>query len=193
MSESQPASRCTVMSTGSGPSLGRRSFGTSNGSRGGSPRPGHGPAECRSRPSCPSVSGPACRGRPGSDRPLLRLDVFARLKQIALESYDRIVGLVLDQIAVDGAITKSPLSQLPIRRGGCGWWWASRSCRRSRRAAEAHQLQQLVGDDPVTNPRAVAARRMSGARHRPPGQQRRALMPERLGQPEWQRGHGPPQ
>jgi hypothetical protein len=31
--------------------------------------------------------------------------VFARFKQIALESYDRIVGRVLDRIPVDGAIT----------------------------------------------------------------------------------------
>ncbi len=38
----------------------------------------------------------------------IRLGVFARLMQLALESYDRIVGLVLDQIAVDGAITKAP-------------------------------------------------------------------------------------
>ncbi|MGV9349765.1 transposase [Streptomyces spiralis] len=38
----------------------------------------------------------------------IRKGVFARLKQIALESYDRIVGLILDQIAVDGAITKAP-------------------------------------------------------------------------------------
>ena len=38
----------------------------------------------------------------------IRLGIFARLKQIALESYERIVGLVLDQIAVDGSITKTP-------------------------------------------------------------------------------------
>jgi transposase len=38
----------------------------------------------------------------------ITLGVFARLKQIALASYDRIVGLVLDQIAVDGSITKAP-------------------------------------------------------------------------------------
>lgn len=38
----------------------------------------------------------------------IRLGVFARLKQIALESYDRIVGLVLDQFAVDGCITRAP-------------------------------------------------------------------------------------
>jgi rhodanese-related sulfurtransferase len=34
--------------------------------------------------------------------------VFARLARIARESYDRIVGLVLDEIAVDGCITKAP-------------------------------------------------------------------------------------
>ncbi|MGY3205702.1 IS5 family transposase [Streptomyces sp. TE5632] len=38
----------------------------------------------------------------------MRQGVFVRLKQIALDSYDRIVGLVLDQIAVDGSITKAP-------------------------------------------------------------------------------------
>lgn len=34
--------------------------------------------------------------------------VFAKLKQVALEAYDRIVGLLLDNIAVDGCITKAP-------------------------------------------------------------------------------------
>ncbi|WP_034090761.1 IS5 family transposase [Kitasatospora sp. NBC_01250] len=38
----------------------------------------------------------------------ISLGVFMRLKQIALESYDRIVGLELDRIAVDGSITKAP-------------------------------------------------------------------------------------
>ncbi|MET9387730.1 IS5 family transposase [Streptomyces sp. NPDC002928] len=36
------------------------------------------------------------------------LGAFARLKEIAVQSYDRIVGLKLDQIAVDGSITKAP-------------------------------------------------------------------------------------
>jgi transposase len=53
------------------------------------------------------------------------LGVFARLKQIALESYDRIVGLVLDQIAVDGSITKAPgggevAGRSPVDRGKQG-------------------------------------------------------------------------
>ncbi|MFB6947004.1 IS5 family transposase [Streptomyces sp. NPDC060286] len=55
----------------------------------------------------------------------IRLGVFARLKQIALESYDRIVGLVLDQIAVDGSTTKAPgggeaAGRSPVDRGKQG-------------------------------------------------------------------------
>ncbi|WP_461012787.1 transposase, partial [Streptosporangium sandarakinum] len=55
----------------------------------------------------------------------IRLGVFARLKQIALDSYDRIIGLVLDQIAVDGSITKAPgggeaAGRSPVDRGKQG-------------------------------------------------------------------------
>ncbi|MEU9149900.1 IS5 family transposase [Streptomyces sp. NPDC048417] len=55
----------------------------------------------------------------------IRLGVFARLKQIALDAYDRIVGLVLDQIAVDGSITKAPgggevAGRSPVDRGKQG-------------------------------------------------------------------------
>ncbi|MDX3578459.1 IS5 family transposase [Streptomyces sp. FL07-04A] len=55
----------------------------------------------------------------------IRLGLFARLKQIALEAYDRIVGLVLDRIAVDGAITKAPgggeaAGRSPVDRGKQG-------------------------------------------------------------------------
>lgn len=55
----------------------------------------------------------------------IRLGLFAQLKQIALEAYDRIVGLVLEQIAVDGAITKAPgggeaAGRSPVDRGKQG-------------------------------------------------------------------------
>ncbi|GGJ71774.1 hypothetical protein GCM10010121_097950 [Streptomyces brasiliensis] len=55
----------------------------------------------------------------------IRLGLFARLKQIALDAYDRIVGLALDQIAVDGAITKAPgggeaAGRSPVDRGKQG-------------------------------------------------------------------------
>ncbi len=38
----------------------------------------------------------------------IRLGVFAQFTQIGLQPYDRIVELVLDQIAIDGSITKAP-------------------------------------------------------------------------------------
>lgn len=55
----------------------------------------------------------------------IRLGVFAQFKQLALEAYDRIVGLVLEQIAVDGAITKAPgggeaAGRSPVDRGKQG-------------------------------------------------------------------------
>jgi len=38
----------------------------------------------------------------------IKAGVFVRLKQIALDAYDRIVGLLLADISVDGCITKAP-------------------------------------------------------------------------------------
>jgi hypothetical protein len=38
----------------------------------------------------------------------IRLGIFSHLTQIVLETYDRIVGLALSDIAVDGCITKAP-------------------------------------------------------------------------------------
>ncbi len=51
--------------------------------------------------------------------------VFAQLKQIALDAYDRLVGLVLDQISIDGCITKAPgggecAGRSPVDRGKQG-------------------------------------------------------------------------
>jgi hypothetical protein len=37
-----------------------------------------------------------------------KLGVFAQLTTIALDAYDRIVGLVLEEISVDGCVTKAP-------------------------------------------------------------------------------------
>jgi hypothetical protein len=52
-----------------------------------------------------SCSATTIRGRRDE---WIRAGIFARLKQIALEAYDRIVGLVLEEITVDGCITKAP-------------------------------------------------------------------------------------
>lgn len=38
----------------------------------------------------------------------IKAGIFARLKQIALDAYDRLIGLALSDIAVDGCITKAP-------------------------------------------------------------------------------------
>ena len=38
----------------------------------------------------------------------IKAGLFTQFTQIALDAYDRIVGLILDQIAVDGCITKAP-------------------------------------------------------------------------------------
>jgi transposase len=56
--------------------------------------------------------------------------LFAQLKRIALDAYDRLVGLVLDDIAVDGCITKAPgggdcAGRSPVDRGKQGM---KRSC-----------------------------------------------------------------
>ena len=51
--------------------------------------------------------------------------LFARLKQIALDAYDRIVGLVLQELAIDGCLTKAPgggecAGRSPVDRGKQG-------------------------------------------------------------------------
>ncbi len=51
--------------------------------------------------------------------------VFARLKQIALQAYDRIAGLALEEILIDGCITKAPgggqcAGRSPVDRGKQG-------------------------------------------------------------------------
>ncbi|SFY45355.1 Putative transposase of IS4/5 family [Streptomyces atratus] len=55
----------------------------------------------------------------------IRLGVFAELRRIALDAYDRIAGLLLDRIAVDGSITKAPgggevAGRSPVDRGKQG-------------------------------------------------------------------------
>lgn len=55
----------------------------------------------------------------------IRLGIFAHLKQIVLETYDRVVGLILTDIAVDGCITKAPgggdcAGRSPVDRGKQG-------------------------------------------------------------------------
>ena len=55
----------------------------------------------------------------------IKAGIFGELKQIARESYDRIVGLILEEIIVDGCITKAPgggecAGRSPVDRGKQG-------------------------------------------------------------------------
>jgi transposase len=84
----------------------------------------------------------------------IQLGVFARLKQIALDSYDRIVGFVLDQIAVDGSIAKAA-GRSPVDRGKQGLKRAGMTPRLparppslARRAAEAATETRRGADAP---------------------------------------------
>lgn len=56
----------------------------------------------------------------------IRLGVFAQLKAIARDAYDRIVGLALEDLAVDGCIAKAPgggqvAGRSPVDRGKLGY------------------------------------------------------------------------
>jgi transposase len=69
-----------------------------------------------------SCSATTIRGRRDE---WIEAGIFARLKQITLEAYDRIVGLALQEILVDGCITKAPgggecAGRSPVDRGKQG-------------------------------------------------------------------------
>jgi transposase len=56
----------------------------------------------------------------------IRLGTFAQLKAIARDAYDRIAGLVLEDLAVDGCIAKAPgggqvAGRSPVDRGKLGY------------------------------------------------------------------------
>jgi transposase len=58
-------------------------------------------------------------------REWIKLGIFAQLKAIARDSYDRIAGLALEELAVDGCITKAPgggdcAGRSPVDRGKLG-------------------------------------------------------------------------
>ncbi|MFE3883859.1 IS5 family transposase [Streptomyces lydicus] len=77
--------------------------------------------------SCQAIADTTCSATTIRNRrdEWISLGVFMRLKQIALESYDRIVGLELDRIVVDGSIAKAPgggevAGRSPVDRGKQG-------------------------------------------------------------------------
>jgi transposase len=52
-----------------------------------------------------SCSATTIRGRRDE---WIKAGIFAQFKQIVLEAYDRMVGLALDELIVDGCLTKAP-------------------------------------------------------------------------------------
>lgn len=55
--------------------------------------------------------------------------IFEKLKDEALAAFDRIVGLDLDNVAIDGSLHKAPYGgegtgPNPTDRGKCGWKWS---------------------------------------------------------------------
>jgi transposase len=82
---------------------------------------------CRFNCSYEGISDSTCgattiRGRRDE---WIRLGIFKKLKTIARESYDRIVGLELENILIDGCITKAPgggecAGRSPVDRGKQG-------------------------------------------------------------------------
>ena len=74
-----------------------------------------------------SIADCACSATTIRDRrdEWIAAGIFAQLKQIAVEAYDRITGLVLQEILIDGCITKAPgggecAGRSPVDRGKQG-------------------------------------------------------------------------
>ncbi|WUD72202.1 IS5 family transposase [Streptomyces sp. NBC_00510] len=73
------------------------------------------------------ISSPGCSDRTIRRRVKLwaEMGIAQRLRRIALEAYDRMIGLDLDEISVDGCITKAPCGgdkagRSPVDRGKKG-------------------------------------------------------------------------
>jgi transposase len=71
-----------------------------------------------------AIAGCTCSATTIRDRrdEWIKAGIFARLKQIALEAYDRIVGLILQELAIDGA---SPRRRAAASAPGAARWTAA--------------------------------------------------------------------
>ncbi len=121
--------------------------------------------------------------------------ILAKLKSITREAYDRIVGLVLEELIVDGCIAKAPgggkiAGRSPVDRGKPGYKRSlltegkGHSPRPGPRPREPPRL-------PAPRPCPGQARRgraAPGRRHRPPRRRLRLRQdPRRAGKPQPQR------
>lgn len=85
---------------------------------------------------CSWVTAEAILGRAVSDTTLrsrrdewIEAGVFEQLRDHALEAYDRIIGLDLSEVALDGSLHKAPCGgegtgKSPVDRAKLGWKWS---------------------------------------------------------------------
>src|SRR5690606_618901 len=85
---------------------------------------------------CSWTTAEALLGRQVSDTTLrsrrdewIRAGVFDRLRDHAVAAYDRIIGLDLSEVAVDGSLHKAPCGgegtgKSPVDRAKLGWKWS---------------------------------------------------------------------
>jgi transposase len=78
--------------------------------------------------SCASIADCTCSATTirGRRNEWIKAGIFAKLKAIARDAYDRIVGLVLEELAADGCIAKAPgggqvAGRSPVDRGKLGY------------------------------------------------------------------------
>ena len=79
--------------------------------------------------------------------------VFDRLVEEALAGYDRVIGLDLAEVAIDGSLHKAPCGgegtgKSPVDRGKLGWKWsiATDSCRHPDRLGDRRRQPQRLCD-----------------------------------------------
>lgn len=82
---------------------------------------------CRFGCSYAAIADSTCGATTIRDRrdEWIRLGIFAKLKETALDAYDRMVGLLLEDVSVDGCVTKAPgggecAGRSPVDRGKQG-------------------------------------------------------------------------
>jgi hypothetical protein len=92
---------------------------------------------------------------------------------------DAVIGLPGDRLQVREDPVLDPFIAAFADRGGAAGAVGDRHIR----AAEPQDLDELFEDDPVRDPRLVAARRVSRVIDGPAGQQRGELVPQRFQQP----------
>jgi hypothetical protein len=119
--------------------------------------------------------GPAHSPPPGA----LVMHPSTAMSRKGHQARDAVIGLLGDRVQVREDPGLDPFVAAVPDRGRTAGTVGDRRIR----AAEPQDLDQLFGDDPVRDPRLVAAQRVGGVIDRPVGQQRGELVRQRFQQP----------